>query len=282
MLTASCQDQRRRTLKLAQTNLSCDDLMVTIENPAQLDASEKAALLNNCSSYNLSFYRCASPCDRQTLLAFWCQLGLSGVVANPESGEDGISHIQVKSNSRYIPYTDKALLWHTDGYYNAGTKTIRAFAMHCVRTAATGGSNYFFDPEILCLLIHDENPHYINALMHPLAMTIPADSNRGTRGRGEVSVPMLSYINGKLLFRYTERSCSVRWRDDPMLMKARAFIHHTLRHTTRYRLICRLNANEGVVCNNVLHSRTAFTQASSGNAIPGRLLYRARFHNTVA
>ncbi len=281
-LTNLRKNQRWRAFKLAQTNISYKRLMVPIKKPVQISAAEKTALRNNCRDYNLSFYRCASLCDPQTLLTFWSQLGLTDVIANPEADHYGLSHIQVKSDSRYIPYSDKPLLWHTDGYYNVGAKTIYSFAMHCIRPAVSGGKNYYFDPEILYLLIGDENPDYIRVLVHPLAMTIPANPEIGMNYRDEVSVPMLTYDNGKLLFRYTERTHAIKWRDDAMLTQARAFIRNTLRNNTRYRLGYKLNANEGIICNNVLHSRTAFVHHPTTNPEQSRLLYRARFHNAIA
>ena len=282
LLTTLCQNQRRRAFKLAQADLACDRLLVTIRDPARLDAAEKVSLRNNCRRYNLSFYRCIVPCDRQTLTAFWRQLGLTGAIGNPEADDDNISRIETRDDARYIPYTNQALSWHTDGYYNVGARTIRAFAMHCARPAGTGGTNCFFDPEILCMLVHDENPRYLAALTHPRAMTIPANDCHGAQHRRAVSVPMLAYESGRVLFRYTERSNAAHWRDDPVLVQARAYIRATLRRATRYCLTYKLHAHEGVVCNNVLHTRTAFKQATAANTATGRLLYRARFDHAVA
>jgi hypothetical protein len=41
----------------------------------------------------------------------------------------------------------------------------------------------------------------------------------------------------------------------------------------------RLRAGQGIICNNVLHSRTAFTDAADSGR--GRLLYRARYHDRI-
>ena len=42
---------------------------------------------------------------------------------------------------------------------------------------------------------------------------------------------------------------------------------------TPYRLSYKLKAGEGIICNNVLHNRTSFSNKSGTS----RLLYRARF-----
>ena len=54
------------------------------------------------------------------------QLGLHRLDANWLADEDGISRITVAAQratrrrpaAAYIPYTDRAIKWHTDGYYH--------------------------------------------------------------------------------------------------------------------------------------------------------------------
>ena len=49
------------------------------------------------------------------------RLGLARLQANPLADEDGITSLEVapeKSGRGYIPYSNRRLLWHTDGYYN--------------------------------------------------------------------------------------------------------------------------------------------------------------------
>jgi len=40
-----------------------------------------------------------------------------------------------------------------------------------------------------------------------------------------------------------------------------------------------LRAGQGIICNNVLHSRSAFTDAADSGQV--RLLYRARYHDRI-
>jgi hypothetical protein len=56
-----------------------------------------------------------------------------------------------KERSEFIPYTDKAIGWHTDGYYNAVDHRVRAFSLFCVLPAATGGVNQWIESS--CVLI---------------------------------------------------------------------------------------------------------------------------------
>ena len=46
--------------------------------------------------------------------------------------------------------------------------------LHCISPARVGGENALMDPEIAYILLREENPDFIRALMHPQAMEIPA------------------------------------------------------------------------------------------------------------
>ena len=59
------------------------------------------------------------------------QLGLRRLDANWLADEDGISQIAVRDGSAgsaadFIPYTERAIQWHTDGYYHPQQRRIRA------------------------------------------------------------------------------------------------------------------------------------------------------------
>ena len=64
------------------------------------------------------------------------------------------------------------------------------------------------------------------------------------------------------------------WRNDANTQKALAFIDKTLNTPGRFRLCYQLRSGEGVISNNVLHKRTAFSDDPAGR----RLLYRARWN----
>ena len=80
--------------------------------------------------------------------------------------------------------------------------------------------------------------------------------------------------------RYTARTRSIAWRPDESTRAAVRCIEQLLGGDSPFVLMHRLSAGQGLVCNNVLHDRTAFTDAVD-NA-PGRLVYRARYHDRVA
>ncbi len=63
-------------------------------------------------------------------------------------------------------------------------------------------------------------------------------------------------------------------------MKAKERITELLQEADDYILSYRLKPGEGVICNNVLHNRSGFTDnAANGKQ---RLLYRARYYDRVA
>ena len=253
-------------------------LMVSIHNPQKLSSTEKEDLLSNCRHHNLSFYRFENPCKRAELFDFWKQLGLKELVYNPHSDDDGISQIKVNRHSQYIPYTNKPLRWHTDGYYNPGEKTIRAFAMHCIQPASSGGQNTYLNHEVVLAQLLKENPDYVTALTHPRAVTVLPNTTAENFYRSESISPVLVVEENHLLLRYSERTRSIVWRDDPLLAQARTRIAQILREDSPYHIGYKLNTNEGVVCNNVLHCRSPFQQDDQSTP---RLLYRARFSNRI-
>src|SRR5512134_1937089 len=137
---------RWRERKLARYPRSPADLIVEVRDPRNLSDSEAEALQRVCRAANMAVY--ASPlagvADKDIPRRLGARLGLTRLHANPLADEDGITSLEAapeKAALGYIPYSNQRLLWHTDGYYNAPGERIRAFILHCVRPAATGGEN---------------------------------------------------------------------------------------------------------------------------------------------
>ncbi len=211
------------------------------------------------------------------------QLGLQRLDGNLCADGDSMSSIQVTDHGRhseYIPYTDSALNWHTDGYYNDPAQRIRAFLMHCICAAEEGGENQYIDHELVYIRVRDENPDFIRALMAPNAMSIPANIEQARVIRPAQSGPVF-YIDadgGNLYMRYTARARNIIWKDDAYTLKAVAFLRELLVTENCSAIRYRLRPGEGVICNNVLHSRTAFKDGAHKQ----RLLYRARYYDRIA
>ena len=276
---------RWRERKLARYPCRVEDLIVEVRDPRDLSASEVDKIQRVCSVANMAVY--ASPlagvADKDIPRRLGARLGLVHVRANPLADEDGISALEAapeKSALGYIPYSNARLLWHTDGYYNPPARRVRAFILHCVRAAATGGENRLLDHEIAYILLRDANPEYVKALSAPDAMTIPANTMDGAAFRPAQTGPVFSTDGGALHMRYTTRTRSIEWRPDETTRSAVQFLNRILDAESPYVLALRLAGGQGLVCNNVLHNRSAFTDHPAPGL--GRLVYRARYSDRIA
>lgn len=261
--------------------------MVEIADPSAPSRAEMSELERVIRKTNMAIYACPSdkPVDKAVFCALGERFGLRHLDNNLLADEDGITSLQVvpgKSTRGYIPYSNQRLLWHSDGYYNTATNTIRAFALHCVSPAAAGGDNELLDPEIVYILMRDANPAYVQALLATDAMTIPANTESGTEIRAAQPGPVFSVdsTTGTLHMRYTARTRSIAWKQDTITAQAVDFLQDLLAAGSPYRFTHRLAAGQGLLCNNVLHNRTGFTDDVDKGM--RRLLYRARYFDRIA
>jgi alpha-ketoglutarate-dependent taurine dioxygenase len=276
---------RWREQKLARTPKRAEDLIVEVRDPRKLSDSEAAQIRRVCAVANMAVY--ASPlagvADKDIVQRLGVRLGLVRLQANPLADEDGITSLEVvaqKSGRGYIPYSNRRLLWHTDGYYNPPASRIRAFLLHCVRPAASGGENRLLDPEIAYILLRDADPRYVAALSAPDAMTVPANEEDPAAQRGSQAGPVFSFEDGALHMRYTARTRSIVWCADAATQGAVQRLREILDSDTPYVFRLRLAGGQGLVCNNVLHDRSEFANAADAPGA-GRLVYRARYADRI-
>jgi hypothetical protein len=278
--------RRWRDAKMHGYPTTAEQLLVPIEDPRNLTAAEAQALIGLCRRTNMALYasRLGGCPDKATVRALGEQLGLHRLDNNLLADDDGITSLRVvadKSQRGYIPYSNRRLLWHTDGYYNAPQARIRAFVLHCVSPAAAGGENCLLDHEIVYILMREANPEYVRALMQPDAMTIPANTEAGAPARAAAVGPVFSTdAAGNLHMRYTARTRSIEWKPHAATRAAVRFLEELLSGDCPYIFRHRLEAGQGLVCNNVLHNRTAFAdEVDKGRS---RLVYRARYYDRIA
>ena len=282
------RDYRRwREQKLDGYPFSAAALLVPVSHPARLDAGEHEALLQRCCKANMAIYQVSGgePVSREDIRSLGSQFGLERLDTNLRADEDSISVLRVvpeTTGTHYIPYTNRPLNWHTDGYYNRLDEQVRGIILHCVTAAASGGDNRLLDPEIAYLLLRDENPDYVAALMQPDAMTIPANLENGVELRPPQSGPVFSVEKrtASLHMRYTARTRSIEWRNDRNTRMAAGFLAELLASDSAYIIRHRLEPGQGLICNNVLHRRAAFADDEENGQ--QRMLYRARYHDRIA
>jgi len=274
--------QRWRDWKLAQHPNSFDELVIEVEDPARLRGNERAALHSLIQRCNFVTYasRSGDHSDKDRIRDLGRQFGLSNLDQNMCADDDAISALEVADDAlhaAYIPYTNRPISWHTDGYYNSAEHQIRGLILHCVRPADQGGSNQLMDHEMAYLLLRERNPDYVAALTHPQAMCIPPNEVNGEIIRPEICGPVFSTdALGHLHMRYTARGRNIRWRDDALTRAAVSALSEILKEGSRYHFEHKLEAGQGLICNNILHTRSSFEPHSR------RLLYRARYFDRIS
>jgi alpha-ketoglutarate-dependent taurine dioxygenase len=271
-----------RKAKLETYPRSVEELIVSIGGLTQLDDAQKALIIEKCRRYNMVIYKCRDKfVDRSAIREFAANFGLRRPDRHLCANDDGVSELSVASEGTrtgYVPYSNRSLSWHTDGYYNRESHRVRAVVLHCAANAEAGGENALLDPDIAYIRLRDEDPRFITAFEHPGCMTIPANTDAEGEIRPEVIGPVFSYEdNGAIHMRYSARKRNIRWRDDDVTRAARDFLSEILADKNGEIFRHGLQPGEGLISNNVLHNRTAFSDGTG----PQRLLYRARFFDRI-
>ncbi|OJX71373.1 TauD/TfdA family dioxygenase [Magnetospirillum sp. 64-120] len=273
--------RRWRDQKLSARPGDLTELAVEVGDIAALSPAEEDALRRHVRRCNMALYvetsRQPNRDDKRAVAALGGRFGLTALDRNHLADDDGITPLAVASDgarARYIPYTERPIAWHTDGYYNPPATGVRGLILHCARPAAQGGENKLMDPELLYIRLRDLDPDLIRALSQPQAMTIPGNDDEGMT-RPAMTGPVFFVRDGRLAMRYTARTRSIEWH--PEAAAAAQVIRRVLEDGGADVFVGRLQAGWGLLCNNVLHTRERF---SDDPARP-RLLYRARYHDRI-
>ncbi|NDU85887.1 MAG: taurine catabolism dioxygenase TauD [Ferrovum sp.] len=269
---------RWREQKLAQAPGHLSELWVDIRDPLHLTTAEIDACHARIRRCNAVLYASTNTTANHDIpLQLGTQLGLRNLDANWLADEDGISAISVHPTATrvpYIPYTNRPIKWHTDGYYNPPDRLIRSMILHCVCPAQSGGSNRLMDPEMAYIQLRDQSPEHIHALMQRDTMTIPQREGE-TSDRPAQTGPVFSFdAEDHLHMRYTARTHSIHWKQDDQTLSAVKALESLLVAPDNPAVFeVFLEAGAGLLCNNVLHDRSGFTDDPNAP----RLLYRARY-----
>ncbi|RLA07487.1 MAG: taurine catabolism dioxygenase TauD [Gammaproteobacteria bacterium] len=276
--------QQWREQKLTDYPTNITDLLVNVNMPHKMDKDEKQQILTRVKKANMAIYVSdIKDSDINIPLQTSAQFGLKNINSNWLAQNKGVSSLQVeknRTNQHYIPYTNKAINWHTDGYYNALDKQIYALNLHCVSPAFKGGKNKLLDHEIAYILLRDENPDYIKALSDKNAMTIPArEKPNGKIARKTITGPVFSVNDdGFLHMRHTIRKKFIHYADDNLTCEAVQFLNHILQdESNKYIFYGKLEAGMGLISHNILHTRDGFEDSENQK----RLIYRTRFFDRI-
>lgn len=258
---------------------------ISLAHSESMSDEELGAVKAQLRQYNMAVFSVFNrkSFTTENLRSLGKQLGLEHLDSNLYANEDDISELRVIDKGRrgeFIPYTNRGLGWHTDGYYNSEEKTIRGFILYCQQDAADGGENQLLDPDLAFIHLYDANPEYITALMQPDTLTIPATIEDGELIRPEQKSPVFHRdpLTGALLMRYTQRKTYIEWKDDKLTSEALSLLGDLLAGDTDPILRVRLNPGEGLFNNNVLHNRSAFTDSPEKT----RVMFRARYYDRIS
>ena len=265
---------RQTKLELYPLNISKFSIPLDINNFQKKDLD---LIKFNMNKYNFALYNFESKLTNNELENFCTMLNLNNSISNLFSDSNNISEIKDHKDTNnnqmgeYIPYTNKPLNWHTDGYYYPLNNSVKSFLLHCVNPAHRGGENLLLDHEILYILIRDHNPSYIKILMENNIMGIPRNKNNAES----------TNINGPVFFiddeyslnmRFTSRQQNIVWKKSDIIDKIKKFIFNFVESDTKYITKILLKKNQGYIANNILHKREKFFDNKNK-----RLLKRIRF-----
>jgi alpha-ketoglutarate-dependent taurine dioxygenase len=272
-----------REQKLDDYPTRIEQLIVKIKDPQQLTSAEFEAIHERCRKTNMAIYAgpVSSDPDKAIPKLLGGQFGLTDLDYNMGADDDGVTSLKVvegKWRSGYIPYTNRPIHWHTDGYYNMAGRQIHGLLLHCVSAAANGGENALLDHEIAYIHLRDSNPEYIRALMVENVMTIPPNNENGEQLRPARSGPVFSVLaDGSLHMRYTARTRSIEWLQDPMTQAAVEALNEFMDSSSPYIYRATLQPGQGLISNNVLHDRSGFDDDDAHT----RQLYRLRYYQRM-
>lgn len=277
--------QRWRTYKLSHYPFNVADHLVPIDH-LHISQEQITQLKTSAHKINMAFYQLpqAQAHSKFAVHTIAKHLGLERLDNNICADPDALTSLHVtkhKGQHDYIPYTNKKLSWHCDGYYNRPDQQIFGVLLHCAMPAQSGGESLLMDHEIAYILLRDENPAYIDAFMQMDAMSIPPNILDGKIIREASTGPIFSMTDsGNLHMRYSARLRNITWKDDPIIKEACDFLQHLWQQEdSPYIIRHTLQQGQGVICNNTLHRRTDFIDANEPSL--KRLLFRGRYYDRI-
>jgi len=259
----------------------------------QLGEQDLAQLCSNAHQYGFALYEFMHHdndelrASRQAAVQLYKNLGLTQPDTGIISAEDNLSLLENSNDEkqrRFVPYSNRTMNWHTDGYYNAPTEAINCFCLHCLRPAQQGGELSLMDDHLLLIALYEKEPAAVALLAHPEAMMLPSSQDEYGHSRPDrwVAVFAASPVNG-LQTRFTTRQRNITWRDEETKQAALTAIQ-VIEDQSSWHATVRLGSGQGVVTRNILHRRSAFEDNApdtNRQMLRGRYLQRPASQRTA-
>jgi hypothetical protein len=236
-------------------------------------------ICSDVKDHGFALYEWNEPSDNpsQDLTALHADLSLqsydSGVV-HDDNGLSLLTDLTGTDQGRFIPYTSRAMGWHTDGYYNTTEQSLGSFTLHCINPAQSGGTLTLLDQQLVLIALYDNNPELVALLSHPQAMTLPANTDNLGHDRPDRHSPVLFMrTDGTPGAHFTTRTRNIEWRTPDTLAAANTMKTLIDEHSN-WHFSIRLRSGQGVITRNVLHRREAYTDSpeSPRKMLRGRYL----------
>jgi hypothetical protein len=239
----------------------------TLISPALDDPDDAQALRILCDrvqDFGFALYQWHSDSDdpNRDVMTLHRHLSLQAHDRGVVQEADGLSLLTDLSGTaqgRFVPYTSRAMGWHTDGYYNAMDQSLRCFTLHCISPAQSGGALTLLDNRLMLIALFDADPELVALLSHPQAMSIPGNRDELGHDRPTRYSPVLFIrADGTPGAHFTTRTRHIAWRNAATQEAATAMKSLIDQHADWHCSI-RLQAGQGVITRNVLHRREAYT-----------------------
>ena len=278
ILTNTAEDYKRwKDNKLETFTKNLDELTVQITSPNAISKPEKSMVISLLENHNIVFFHIdrVKQINKSTIKNFASQIGLSNYELDSQSDEDGLTEIKdIKTTeklSEYVPYTTKELNWHTDGYYTDQKNSVLSWLLFCKTSAESGGINKYLDHEIAYILFNNKSKRLMDLMLDDTCC-IPENS---ITNRKEVFNPVFMFKNKRLHMKFSMRKKNIIWNKNSL--QAIDVLKSIIKDSSQYHITKKLDTGMGVITNNVIHMRTAFTNSRNKN----RLLYRLRSKKRV-
>ena len=233
-----------------------NDLKVSISDINYVSKAEISQIKQKLTKFNCCIYASGTDLDDNSkIMRFAQSLGMRTFDSHniDDSAISTISANKDENNIRYIPYTNKGLNWHTDGYYDS--KPIFSWLLHCIEPALSGGENFLLDHELAIreyILKYDD----IIYLTNNETFSIPTDEV----AKREITSNYVCDMNNeykKLHMNFSMRKENIIVNKDSESAMSK-LIKIIKEDCKKYHLTYKLSKSEGIVSNNILHGRNAF------------------------
>ena len=233
-----------------------NDLKVSISDINHVSKTEISQIKQKLTKFNCCIYASGTDLDDDSkIMRFAQSLGMRTFDSHniDDSAISTISANKDENNIRYIPYTNKGLNWHTDGYYDS--KPIFSWLLHCIEPALSGGENFLLDHELAIreyILKYDD----IIYLTNNETFSIPTDEV----AKREITSNYVCDMNNeykKLHMNFSMRKENIIVNKDSESAMSK-LIKIIKEDCKKYHLTYKLSKSEGIVSNNILHGRNAF------------------------